>query len=51
MPFGKGGKRAKARHILVKTKEECLELKAKIEQGDDFSALAKVTTTVTASCC
>ena len=34
-------KTAKARHILVKTKEECEKLKAQIEAGADFAAVAK----------
>lgn len=33
--------RAKARHILVDTEKECLELKKKIENGGDFTNLAK----------
>jgi len=33
--------RASARHILVDTEEKCLELKAKIESGEDFTAIAK----------
>lgn len=32
---------AAARHILVKTVEQCEELKAKIEAGEDFAAVAK----------
>ena len=31
---------ATARHILVKTKEECEELKKQIEEGADFSEIA-----------
>lgn len=33
--------RATARHILVPTEQECLDLKAKIAAGGDFAALAK----------
>ena len=33
--------KATARHILVKTKEECEELKNKIESGADFAEVAK----------
>ena len=33
--------RARARHILVKTKEACEKLKQEIEAGGDFVALAK----------
>lgn len=32
---------ASARHILVDSEAECLDLKAKIEQGEDFAELAK----------
>ena len=32
---------AKARHILVATEKECLDLKKKIENGGDFDKLAK----------
>jgi peptidyl-prolyl cis-trans isomerase C len=32
---------ARARHILVKTKEECEKLKKEIEAGADFGAVAK----------
>jgi len=32
---------ATARHILVKTKEQCEELKAQIEGGVDFADVAK----------
>ncbi len=32
---------ASARHILVKTEEECNTLKAQIEGGEDFADLAK----------
>jgi len=31
---------ASARHILVPTEEKCLELKTRIEAGEDFAALA-----------
>jgi len=34
-------KTATASHILVKTEKECLELKAKIEGGASFAAMAK----------
>ena len=33
--------RASARHILVKSEEECLTLKAQIDAGADFAELAK----------
>jgi peptidyl-prolyl cis-trans isomerase C len=33
--------RAKARHILVSTKEQCEELKKQIEAGSDFAEMAK----------
>jgi peptidyl-prolyl cis-trans isomerase C len=32
---------ARARHILVKTEEQCNELKKSIESGTDFAAAAK----------
>lgn len=32
---------ASARHILVSTESECLDLKQKIESGEDFAALAE----------
>ncbi|MDH5302285.1 MAG: peptidylprolyl isomerase [Gammaproteobacteria bacterium] len=32
---------ASARHILVETQPLCLELKARIEAGEDFAELAK----------
>ena len=32
---------ASARHILVKTEEECNELKNQIESGSDFGEIAK----------
>lgn len=32
---------ASARHILVKTEEDCLDLKQQIEAGTDFAAAAK----------
>lgn len=32
---------ASARHILVETEDECNTLKAKIEDGEDFAAVAK----------
>lgn len=34
-------KKATARHILVKTKEQCEELKSKIIAGADFAEVAK----------
>jgi peptidyl-prolyl cis-trans isomerase C len=33
--------KAAARHILVKTEQECIALKAKIEGGVDFGEVAK----------
>jgi len=33
--------KAAARHILVKTEQECSDIKAKIEGGSDFAAMAK----------
>lgn len=33
--------KAKARHILVNTKEECEQLKVQIENGSDFSKIAQ----------
>ncbi|MDA8165694.1 MAG: peptidylprolyl isomerase [Desulfobacteraceae bacterium] len=33
--------RATARHILVATEKECLDIKAKIEAGADFAAMAR----------
>ncbi len=33
--------KARARHILVSTKEACEDLKTKIEGGADFAAVAK----------
>ena len=32
---------ASARHILVSTEEECLQLKGRIEAGEDFADIAK----------
>ena len=32
---------ATARHILVETEEKCLELKERIEAGEDFAAIAQ----------
>jgi peptidyl-prolyl cis-trans isomerase C len=32
---------ASARHILVDTEEQCIELKQKIEDGTDFAEVAK----------
>ena len=34
-------KKARARHILVDTEEQCQELKRQIESGADFSEVAK----------
>ena len=36
-----GMAKATARHILVKTQEECIKLKEKIESGADFTEIAK----------
>jgi peptidyl-prolyl cis-trans isomerase C len=33
--------KASARHLLVDTEAQCLEIKAKIEAGADFAAMAK----------
>lgn len=33
--------RARARHILVESKEQCEDLKKQIEAGADFAAIAK----------
>ena len=33
--------KARARHILVSTEAECLDLKSKLEAGGDFAGLAK----------
>ncbi len=33
--------KASARHILVATEEQCLDLKQQIEGGSDFAALAR----------
>lgn len=33
--------KAQARHILVKTEEECIDLKQQIADGADFAELAK----------
>ena len=38
-------KKASARHILVKTQEQCEELKTQIEAGADFSDVAKAHST------
>ena len=32
---------ASARHILVDTEEQCLQLKERIENGEDFAEIAK----------
>ena len=37
--------KAKARHILVSTKEACEDLKTRIENGEDFAAVAKANST------
>jgi peptidyl-prolyl cis-trans isomerase C len=37
--------KARARHILVSTKDACETLKAQIESGEDFAAVAKVHST------
>lgn len=34
-------KKASARHILVDTEEQCLELKKQIESGSDFAEIAR----------
>ncbi|OGS37059.1 MAG: peptidylprolyl isomerase [Elusimicrobia bacterium RIFOXYB2_FULL_49_7] len=34
-------KKATARHILVETEKECLDIKKKIEEGADFAKMAK----------
>ncbi len=40
--FGRGKRKtASARHILVKSREQCEALKAEIEHGADFAELAK----------
>ena len=33
---------ASARHILVDTKEQCLQLKEKIQEGEDFAEIARI---------
>ena len=33
--------KASARHILVKTEEACVDLKSKIDGGEDFAEMAK----------
>lgn len=33
--------KARARHILVPEEEQCLELKERIENGEDFAAVAR----------
>ena len=33
--------RARARHILVPTREECEDIKSRLEGGGDFAALAR----------
>jgi peptidyl-prolyl cis-trans isomerase C len=37
--------KARARHILVSTKEACENLKTQIEAGEDFAAIAKTHST------
>lgn len=39
--MAKTKQKAKARHILVETKEECMALKERIEQGESFEKLAE----------
>lgn len=34
-------KRASARHLLVETEQQCLDLKKQIEDGADFAEIAK----------
>lgn len=34
-------KRASARHLLVETEQQCLDLKKQIEDGADFAEMAK----------
>lgn len=34
--------KARARHILVPEEQQCLELKERIENGEDFAAVARV---------
>ncbi len=41
--------RAAARHILVETEDECIELKTKIEGGDDFAEVARANSTCPSS--
>ena len=36
---------ASARHILVSTEEECIQVKEKIEAGEDFAEIAKIHST------
>ena len=43
-PYG-SRTRARARHILVKTERECLDVKAKLERGEDFATLAQTCST------
>ncbi len=33
---------ASARHILVDTEEKCLQLKGKIQEGEDFAEIARI---------
>jgi len=33
---------ASARHILVDTEEKCLQLKEKIQEGEDFAEIARI---------
>ena len=33
---------ASARHILVDTEEQCLQLKEKIQEGEDFGEIARI---------
>ncbi|QDU66064.1 peptidylprolyl isomerase [Engelhardtia mirabilis] len=41
--------RASARHILVSSESECLDLKAKLENGAEFESLAKAHSTCPSS--
>jgi peptidyl-prolyl cis-trans isomerase C len=43
-------KRASARHILVSKKETCEKLKAAIEGGEDFAAVARKHSTCPSGC-
>ena len=41
--------RATARHILVESEEQCLDLKQRIESGEDFAGIAKECSTCPSS--